>query len=558
MHDRSRGFTLVEVVVALGISVVLGFFLLRATGSLLHWSSLQAQRNTEHASIAQLEDRWDAEERSAWAIFTPNADVNGASNADGHELDFFTRDAKSQSYFWAYNYDAAHHTLTRYLYGSPGGPPTAAQTYSGITKFYAHTYPVTALQDRSSKIYSPLYDGAHLTAGVVRFYGASKPEIAGGNQITYVRIEGPTLIREIELATDTAPSGFTVVLQYTPAPADTPNASPSPGATPPIAMPTPQATAQATAAATPTPTPAPLLVWPAAVRYAISGTQLADTNVIAPRIGMASLFNAMLGGSVAYAAAASCKAMAYPSVTAMTNNQPYAAGTTDPYGAGITIDGNGCYDGSIVLHESGYTKQFLDYGPPGNPCWNTFVKAAAWTPLGASSENGTVSQAFSGGSTGTILCTLGFKDRRQNLVTVNAQVIGCANSVTGPDDGKTYCIFTGDVAAGSCSACGVGAWSQAKVWEYDTVTSTGPVEDCSDGETCLWNQNGAVAFCFQPIQPMLLSPVNIANPIGFACDAQYTTRPPARPWTVIPCQGRFAQCHPHGRDAYNVELHRAN
>jgi prepilin-type N-terminal cleavage/methylation domain-containing protein len=350
MHGRSRGFTLIEVVVALGISVVLGYFLLRTTGALLHWSALQAQRNTEHAAIAQLEDRWDAEERSAWAIFTPDADVNGASNADGHELDFFTRDAKSQSYFWAYNYDPAHQTLTRYLYGAPGGTPTAADTYSGITTFYAHTYPVTALQDPSSKIYSPLYEGAHLTAGAVRFYGASKPDIAGGNQITYVRIEGPTLIREVELATDTAPSGFTVVLQYTPSPADTPEVSPSPDTTP-VALPTPQATAQA--GAMPTPAPAPLLVWPAAVRYAISGTQLASANV-APRIGMARLFNGIFGGSVAYAAAASCKAMAYPSVTAMTNNQPYAAGTTDPYGANITIDANGCYDGSIVLHESMY------------------------------------------------------------------------------------------------------------------------------------------------------------------------------------------------------------
>ncbi len=156
----------------------------------------------------------------------PSTDVDGLPNDDGHELDFFTRDGANQSYFWAYNYDAASKTLTRYLYSQPGGTAVFDEAYTGITKFYAHTYPVTALQDKSSKIYCPLYDNAQLVPGAVRFYGPSHPDIAGGNQITYVRLEAPTNVEDMQLTTATAPSGFTVVLQYTPNPS--PSASPTP------------------------------------------------------------------------------------------------------------------------------------------------------------------------------------------------------------------------------------------------------------------------------------------------------------------------------------------
>jgi hypothetical protein len=56
----------------------------------------------------------------------------------------------------------------------------------------------------------------------VRFGYADRPWIAGGNQITYVRIETMQSARILELSTQTAPSGFTVVLLYTPSPSPSP------------------------------------------------------------------------------------------------------------------------------------------------------------------------------------------------------------------------------------------------------------------------------------------------------------------------------------------------
>jgi hypothetical protein len=85
-------------------------------------------------------------------------------------------------------------------------------------EFVAQTYSITALQDSSTPIYSDLYKDAALQPATVRFGYADRPWIAGGNQITYVRIEALQSARILELSTQTAPSGFTVVLLYTPSP----------------------------------------------------------------------------------------------------------------------------------------------------------------------------------------------------------------------------------------------------------------------------------------------------------------------------------------------------
>ena len=196
MNRDERGFSLLETLVAAAISVVLGYVLILAASSFLHWSAQQAKRDAEHAAIGELVDRWEAEEDSAWAIFTPPADVLGANNADGHEVDFFTRDGKNRAYFWAYDYDAQAQALVRYRYDAPGAAPVKDLTYAGITKFAAHTYPVTALQDANTPVYSPLYANAALRSGIVHFY-PTMPWIAGGNAITWLHVEGETTAREL-------------------------------------------------------------------------------------------------------------------------------------------------------------------------------------------------------------------------------------------------------------------------------------------------------------------------------------------------------------------------
>ena len=221
-RSRARGFTLVEVVVAAGIAVVLGWLLLHVLTQILVTSRLQAARDAEQSTVGKLVDDLTSEEDDAWAIYTPPSDVFGKSNADGHEVDFYTRDAQQRPYFWAYDYDSATRTLVRYRTGAIGGSPLQDVAFTGVTGFYAHTYPLTALQDPSTPVYSPLYNGAALQNGIVKFYAAAAPWIQGGNNITYVHITSATLRRDLQLVTNTAPTGFTVVLNYTPSPSPTP------------------------------------------------------------------------------------------------------------------------------------------------------------------------------------------------------------------------------------------------------------------------------------------------------------------------------------------------
>ena len=173
-------------------------------------------------AIGSLADRLEAEEDSAWSIFTPPLDTSGSSNADGHEVDFFFRDAQNRAHFIAYSYDKTEHRVQRLVYAKPGGIPAPdGAPVSGIDEFLAQTYPVTALQDPGSLVYSELYRSAELHPAQVRF-DRTQPWLVGGNQITFVRLVSAHITREFQLSTQTAPSGFTIVLRYTPAPSNTP------------------------------------------------------------------------------------------------------------------------------------------------------------------------------------------------------------------------------------------------------------------------------------------------------------------------------------------------
>jgi len=222
MRRSERGFTLLETAVALAVVTVAGVFVVAAVAASFRWNAAVARRSASETSIASLADRLEADANSAWAVFTPPVDVYGSANDDGHELDFFLRDAQNRAHFWAYFYDKSNRRIKRLLYGAAGGAPMPdGDPIGGIDVFSARTYPVTSLQDPESAIYSPLYRNANLRPAAVRF-DPVRPWIAGGNQITGVRLRSAQFVREIQLSTRTAPSGFTIVLPYTPSPSATP------------------------------------------------------------------------------------------------------------------------------------------------------------------------------------------------------------------------------------------------------------------------------------------------------------------------------------------------
>lgn len=184
-----RGLTLLELVVAMAVLAVVALVTGGLVGHALHWGDSVAARNREQTALEELAARWQAEADAAWAI-----------SAQGSELQFYRRDGFGQP-----------HVST---YTSP---------VPGVGTFSALTYPITALQDPSSPIYNPLYAGAVLQPVAVQF----APGALGGNALTAVTIASEHYVRAMLLTTRTAPSGFTIVLRYTPAPTPTPSAQPS-------------------------------------------------------------------------------------------------------------------------------------------------------------------------------------------------------------------------------------------------------------------------------------------------------------------------------------------
>ena len=214
--DR-RGFTLVEVVVATACAVLLAIVLVRLTHSIASWSLRVARTAKAQATLDRLVERWETESATAWSVFAPATDIFGQPNDDGHELDLATVDSRRRPSFRAYYYKAATRQLVEYTYGSPGARPVATgNTSESISAFDARTYRASALGDSASPFFDPLFAGARIADAAVPL--RLGPDALGGNRITRVHIAADRLDRLAVLASETAPSGFTIVMTYTPAP----------------------------------------------------------------------------------------------------------------------------------------------------------------------------------------------------------------------------------------------------------------------------------------------------------------------------------------------------
>jgi hypothetical protein len=218
MRDaKRRGFSLVEVLVATACAVLLGIVLAGLTHAMALWSARVAGTTRAQASLDRLLERWDTESATAWSVFAPATDIFGQSNADGHELDLATVDSRRRPSFRAYYYKAGTRQLVEYAYGSRGAPPVATgNTSESISAFEARTYPASALRDPASPFFDPLFATATIADAAVPLQLG--PDALGGNRLTRVHITADRLDRMEMLASETAPSGFTIVMTYTPAP----------------------------------------------------------------------------------------------------------------------------------------------------------------------------------------------------------------------------------------------------------------------------------------------------------------------------------------------------
>src|SRR5665213_2214184 len=118
-----RGFTLVEVLIAAGISVLLAAILISVAHAFVGWSQRASATVDALSALDRFEERIDAEAAGSWSVFVPASDVLGEPNGDGHEFDIATEDALRRPSFRAYRYDASASRIDEYVYGTPGSTP---------------------------------------------------------------------------------------------------------------------------------------------------------------------------------------------------------------------------------------------------------------------------------------------------------------------------------------------------------------------------------------------------------------------------------------------------
>ena len=218
MRESQAGFTLVELVIGAAVAaVVIGALVLFA--SRLTQTTVALDSRVQSQSAAErLMERLPTEAASAWAVYVPASDVNGNANTDGHEIDFFSEDGSHRPYSWAYTFDAAQKQVTRYAVAS-GAPASPGEVIAPIDTFAAASISVAQLGT-----IDPLFAGATATP-VTYTFDASSSAI-GGNALVRLRIGASGVDRSELLASGTAPTTFTVVVNYTPSP--TPVVTPTP------------------------------------------------------------------------------------------------------------------------------------------------------------------------------------------------------------------------------------------------------------------------------------------------------------------------------------------
>ena len=226
-----RGFVLsLDLLAAAGLSAVVfgaaAFGVVKISGAV----SQTIAHNTAYQTGVTFEDGLRAEARSALAIFTPPLDVGGQDNADGHEIDFYTKDADRNAHFWAYRTEPVGIQRYEYDYPTLAGAVNVRKTGTPIASAALVTQVITADQLPSDTNVSPSTK-AEISAWNVPLepwsvsYGYPGGLVSGGNYVALAHFKNSSLDDHLSLAVGTVPTVNLTVMagNYNPTPAPLPN-----------------------------------------------------------------------------------------------------------------------------------------------------------------------------------------------------------------------------------------------------------------------------------------------------------------------------------------------
>jgi hypothetical protein len=242
-HARERGFSVLELLVAVALLVTIGFVTLGAVHAFTRALADRASRDGGPVALEGLLTQMRADATTAYAVFVPERDVFGRYNAPPpparggtgpgapHEVDFYTRTDGGAEIWWAYVYDRAAQTLQRYDYDPAthaigvadpsSGSVNAAERYApvaGIASFSARRLEASDLVSDASAygtVVAGLFPPAGPTpppkpVGFVPASGAPRDDLYGGNATVEIRLSTMHGTRILHLTTAALPSGFTI------------------------------------------------------------------------------------------------------------------------------------------------------------------------------------------------------------------------------------------------------------------------------------------------------------------------------------------------------------
>ncbi len=137
---RERGIMGIDDIAAIIIAAIVlaGATYLFGMGLRLMVTTFQVLH--EHGAVNTTLDQIATDAQHSRWVGIPSTDIYGASNTNGHEIDFYTVDSNKNPYFWAWYYDTNAQTLQKYTYTDPASRAnlkTAGQQAWNITGFSA-------------------------------------------------------------------------------------------------------------------------------------------------------------------------------------------------------------------------------------------------------------------------------------------------------------------------------------------------------------------------------------------------------------------------------------
>lgn len=224
---NERGFSLIEVTIAAAVfAIMMGI----AFASIALLGAVARSATTTQAGADALDRQVEAfrsEAATASAIFVPPFDLQGAPNADGHEVDFYAKGQGNRDVFWRYVFDASSSTLRRYDYDpqtnprggvrdSRTGAIDSTASYPEIPEtsaFRARSIEANQLGDPALNRYAALFPQAPTGEPVSLNDPANGRNVAGlvgGNRIVEIALSNRKAARVVHLAAGTMPTGFYV------------------------------------------------------------------------------------------------------------------------------------------------------------------------------------------------------------------------------------------------------------------------------------------------------------------------------------------------------------